>query len=56
MKWPRGKWNGRKIQGFKISFELHVLKWYWVPIFAHNWGEPLFRWLCFSVIGKKSFL
>lgn len=48
MKWPRGKYNGRRIEGFKISFAVHVLTWYWKPAFNTKYGEPYFIWLCFT--------
>ncbi len=33
MKWPRGKYNGKKIVGFSIKFEIYLDYWgvefYW---------------------------
>lgn len=34
MKWPRGKYNGQRIGGFKIEFELNFA--WWMP--------PYFSW------------
>jgi hypothetical protein len=48
MRWPRGKYNGRRIEGFRLHFVLHVLDWYWKPLLHWNHGEPRFSWLCFT--------
>lgn len=29
MKWPRGKYNGKRIAGFKITFQFNILVWYY---------------------------
>lgn len=49
MKWPRGKYNGHKIQGFSFVFRLRVLRWVFIPKFDWNFGEPYFLWLCFQI-------
>lgn len=46
--WPRGKYNGKLIEGFKISFAVHIFDWYAKPIMRLNHGEPYFIWLCFT--------
>ena len=51
MKWPKGKYNGERISGFKFSFAVHLLWWNWMPIIKFNFGEPYFIWLCFSLRG-----
>lgn len=48
MKWPRGRYNGRRIVGFRITFALNVLSWNWKPIVglhcgAFHWG-PVRTW------------
>lgn len=48
MKWPRGRYNGWPIEGFLVSFEVHLLWWEWWPMCRWNFGEPYFIWLCFS--------
>lgn len=48
-KWPRGKYNGRRIDGFRFSFSLHLLRWYWKPKMSWNFGEPYFIWFCFNL-------
>lgn len=55
VRWPKGKYNGQRIDGFKLSFHLHILWWNWKPVFKLNYGEPYFIWLCFSVRGYLSF-
>jgi hypothetical protein len=51
ISWPRGKYNGRKIEGFKITFAIHILAWRLIPLLLWNFGEPVFIWLCFTVRG-----
>jgi hypothetical protein len=48
VSWPRGKYNGRRIEGFKFQFDMHLLWWNWKPRFRWNYGEPYFIWLCFT--------
>ena len=55
MKWPTGKFNGKKIDGFQVSFKLHLLWWNWKPLLSMNFGEPYFIWLCFTFRAQKSF-
>ena len=55
MKWPRGKYNNLKIEGFRISFAVHVLRWHFKPIFNKNYGEPYFIWLCFTIRAYLEF-
>jgi len=54
-RWPRGKYNGWRIEGFKISFAVHLLTWFFRPIVKWNYGEPFFIWLCFSIRGYREF-
>lgn len=55
MKWPTGRYNGRKIDGFYVSFCLHLLDWQWRPLWRWNFGEPYFLWLCFTWRARLSF-
>lgn len=55
MKWPRGRWNGQKTDGFLVSFKVHVLWWIWRPLWSWNFGMPYFIWLCFSLRAETSF-
>lgn len=34
MKWPRGKYNGKRIGGFKVEFELNFA---WIMPFHFAW-------------------
>ena len=38
IKWPRGKYNGQRITGIKISFECDITRFYLRMSF--NFGEP----------------
>ena len=49
MKWPAGKYNGKKIDGAKLSIAVHVLRWYWKPIYSANFGEPYLIWGCVTI-------
>lgn len=28
-RWPRGRYNGRRIVGVRVTFVVDVLRWYW---------------------------
>lgn len=55
VKWPRGRYNGQRIDGFQVSFRVHLLWWRWRPVIRWNYGEPYFIWLCVSLRGEMSF-
>jgi len=38
VRWPRGRYNGRKIVGFMLKFEFDVLCWFLAA--SWNFGEP----------------
>ncbi len=46
--WPKGKYNGEPIQGFRLSLALHILYWRLLPKVGWNFGMPCFVWLCFT--------
>lgn len=48
MKWPRGKYNGKRIEGMKVSFSVRLLRWRWKPVYNWNFGEPYLIWLAFT--------
>jgi hypothetical protein len=52
---PKGKYNGEIIDGFKISFHLHLLRWYFMPKFGGNGGQPFVMWLCFTIRFEESY-
>lgn len=49
--WPRGRYNGQRIEGLKLSLTLHVLDWRAFPLLRWNRGEPFLIWLCLTVRG-----
>ena len=49
LSWPRGKYNGRRIEGFEINIAIHVLSWRLKSFFDWNFGQPVFIWLCFTL-------
>lgn len=46
MKWPRGKYNGRRIVGIHFQAILNVTTWRWVPSFAAWEFAGGIHWLC----------
>ena len=55
MKWPRGKYNGKRIGGFKVSVAVNFLWWLWKPRIEWRHGEYYILWLCFSVRGYVEY-
>lgn len=55
MRWPRGKYNGRRIEGFRLLFKLHLLYWVWKPLAHWNYGEPRLTWLCFTLMAAAEY-
>jgi len=48
MKWPTGKYNGRRIAGLEIIFRVNVLWWAWNPrIYFKSLSSIHF--LCFHI-------
>jgi hypothetical protein len=48
MKWPKGKYNGRRIVGARLHIRINLLMWRWVPrAEIHNlYGQYLvIHWL-----------
>ena len=54
-RWPRGRYNGRRIEGFQISLSVHLLYWFFRPRCAMNFGEPYVMWLCFTLRAKAEY-
>jgi hypothetical protein len=55
LRWPRGRYNGRRIDGFKIQVGVHLLFWNWRPRVSMNFGNPYVIWLCFSLRAEASY-
>jgi hypothetical protein len=55
LSWPRGKYNGAKISGFRISLQIHVLTWRFNPVLRWNFGEPVASWLMFTIRFKPEY-
>lgn len=53
MKWPRGRYNGKRIVGFEFHVYLDVTMWYWRPRFAGYVGGV--HWLCFRTFTTASY-
>ena len=44
MKWPRGKWNGKRIVGISFKIKIDVTRWRWMPMRVKYVGG--LHWLC----------
>lgn len=55
MSWPRGRYNGRRIDGFSFNGQVHLLWWYWLPRFYWDFGQPHIHWLCFTMRARLSY-
>ena len=45
LRWPRGRYNDRRIVGLSIKFQMAVDTWKWRPLILPDVGG--FHWLCF---------
>lgn len=54
-RWPRGRYNGKRIDGFSLRFDVHLLWWVWKPIAEYNHGEPFLLWLCFTIRARARY-
>ena len=55
MKWPKGKYNGRKIDGFTVSLNVHLLSWCWMPVADKNHGQPYLIWLFITIRAEPNY-
>ena len=55
MNWPRGKYNGKRIGGFRIDFEFNLYRWAWGfnrnPFYRNFHIGPLHWW--FEMVYEK---
>lgn len=49
IRWPRGRYNGRRITGLKVTFIWRCDMIDWIPVFKSNYGEPYVMWLGFQI-------
>ena len=47
MRWPVGRYNGRKIVGCSLKVKIDVTEWRWVPWYCWNGFTKGFHWFCF---------
>lgn len=45
-KWPRGRYNGKRIVGITFKFEIDLSNWFWRPVTVWKYAGG-FHWLCF---------
>lgn len=53
-RWPRGRYNGRRIGGFTLKLDVNLLHWSWVPRCSRPSMVRLsctafVRWLCVGI-------
>ena len=48
-RWPRGRYNGKRIAGFSLKVGLDLIWWHWKPVCRWNFGQPFVWWLCFNL-------
>jgi len=49
MKWFKGKYNGRYIQGFRIIIVINLFDWSFIPVFDWFFGQTIIKFLCFKL-------
>jgi hypothetical protein len=47
MKWPRGKYNGKRIVGIRFGVQIDITAWVWMP-HRIRFANAV-SWLCFIV-------
>jgi hypothetical protein len=52
-RWPRGRYNGRRIVGVEVKIILDLSYWYWKPIHVKYCGGN--HWLCFRTFTQWSY-
>ena len=43
MRWPKGRYNGRRIIGIEFKIAIDITDWRWLPVIGHHAG--MFHWL-----------
>lgn len=53
MKWPRGRYNGRRVVGIELKFRIDLDEWRWLP----RWTKyaSCLSWGCFFVWAHWSY-
>jgi len=49
LKWPRGKYNGKRIDGIKISLSIHLTYWNFMLRVKCLFGYIVLEFLCFTL-------
>jgi hypothetical protein len=44
MRWPRGRYNGRRVVGVRVAVSIDVTVWLWRPVVG-QWVGAL-HWFC----------
>ncbi len=54
-RWPRGRYNGRRITGFTLRLRVDVAYWRWLPRVEWGFGHPMLNWLCFALLAQAEY-
>jgi hypothetical protein len=55
IRWPRGRFNGRRIVGLTGKVSIDLSWWNWRPCIAWNHGNPYLLWLCLQLRGEAVY-
>ncbi len=55
MRWPREKYNGKRIVGVEFKFVIDVCDWHWLPTFRCWKFSGGIHWLCFRTFTNWNY-
>lgn len=55
MRWPRGRYNGLRIEGVRLTLRINVFWWSWLPDIYVRYLPWRFGWLCFHVHAEPEY-
>lgn len=55
VRWPRGRYNGRRITGIEVRLVWRCDMFDWLPTAKWNYSEPFFIWLGFQIRIARTF-
>lgn len=48
-RWPRGRYNSKRITGFRLHFSMRTDAYTWWPVIRWNYANPIAAWLIVRV-------
>jgi hypothetical protein len=55
IRWPRGKYNGRRITGGSVKLTFDTELFYFRPRASWGYGQPYFCWLGFRIGAEAQY-